>query len=188
MLTHAYRLVAPHESFEQQAQQANAWHGLFASTGEPEPALAVAWESPELAALSSEDFLWNQQRRTLLLRETLVLPREAGLQKIMPPSAGCVFESLAQMPQDLLSLVTTQKLLVLWLPSALARHQHVALINLRHAAFARVGLSTRQLMLTRPVQRAAFESAGPVVATPQPLMRLTAPQKAPTALYAQLAG
>ena len=146
MLLKAYRLTTEEEMLRSK---------IFCPHQLPPPrrsqgsGLVRAYESPELAAFCSPEWLANDKRKTIVVRETIALPSGPGLHETMElerPWLGSDEDYLAEQMRNYLTLY---KLLSVWAPSPYAPQQHVVLINMLHPANHRVQVSSRRITLKK---------------------------------------
>jgi len=131
----------------------------------------VAYESAELAAMSSPELLWSVRRKVEVLRETIALPLDSALHGHAPAALGIAsYDGTSALAGPILDFMMAQDLLTLWLPSSHAPAQHAIFINPCHAAFERIDVTKRQVLLTRPAWTGHMQvppAANPTAQTPE---------------------
>ena len=146
MLLKAYRLTAEEDMLR---SKIFSMHQTPRPRQGQEPALVRAYETPELAAFCSPEWLANDKRKTVVVRETIALPAGPGLHETMELEKPWLVGDEDYLAEQMCNYLTVYQLLSVWAPSPYAPQQHVVLINVRHPAFARVQVSSRRITLKK---------------------------------------
>ena len=146
MLLKAYRLTAEEDMLR---SKIFSMHQLPPPRKSQAPALVRAYETPELAAFCSPEWLANDKRKTIVVRETIALPSGPGLHETMELEKPWLVGDEDYLAEQMRNYLTVYRLLSVWTPSPYAPQQHVVLINVQHPVYPRVQVSSRRITLKK---------------------------------------
>ena len=146
MLLKAYRLTTEEEMLR---SKIFSMHQLPTPRKSQVPALVRAYETPELAAFCSPEWLANDKRKTIVVRETIALPSGPGLHETMELEKPWLVGDEDYLAEQMRNYLTLYRLLSVWAPSPYAPQQHGVLINVQHPAYPRVQVSSRRITLKK---------------------------------------
>ena len=144
MFLKAYRLAAEDNMMRSKIFKVGA--------GTPEPRVSLpvsplirAYETPELAAYCCPEWLANDKRKTVVVRETISLPEGFGLHDTMVVDKPWLLGDEDYLVTQMTSYIHLYKLLSVWALSYQAPQQHVVLINTQHPAYPQVQIASRRI-------------------------------------------
>jgi len=146
MLLKAYRLTTEEEMLRSKIFSV---HPLPTPRKSQMLALVRAYETPELAAFCSPEWLANDKRKTTVVRETIALPSGPGLHETMELEKPWLVGDEDYLAEQMRNYLTVYRLLSVWTPSPYAPQQHVVLINVQHPVYPRVQVSSRRITLKK---------------------------------------
>ena len=144
MLHRAYRLAAEEDMLRNKVFGANRG-ALVPRIGSLVSTLVRAYETPELAAYCSPEWLANDKRKTVVVRETISLPEGVGLHDTMEVDKPWLPGDEEYLIEQMTSYMGLYKLLSVWALSPHAPQQHVVLINTQHPAYPQVQIASRRI-------------------------------------------
>lgn len=147
MLHRAYRLAAEEDMLRNKVFSVN--RPLNPLRRNPVQALVRAYETPELAAFCSPEWLANDKRKTVVVRETISLPEGAGLHDTIEIDKPWLLGDEEYVLGQMTNYMNLYRLLSVWAPSPYAPQQHVVLINVQHAAYPRVQIASRRITMKK---------------------------------------
>lgn len=158
-------------------------HPLTRLKVDPRRAAVVAYESPELAALSTFDALLGVP---VLLRETLRLPGDPALHRQVDAQSSGTWTDDARARREFYRYLKANGLLYVCVPSALAPAQHMLLIDPEHPAYGAIQVESRYVNVGRADVAAPAANDGPthVAAPPDYAARVYPRLRAAARLYA----
>ena len=114
MLLKAYRLTTEEEMLR---SKIFSMHQLPTPRKSQVPALVRAYETPELAAFCSPEWLANDKRKTIVVRETIALPSGPGLHETMELEKPWLVGDEDYLAEQMRNYLTLYRLLSVWAPS-----------------------------------------------------------------------
>ena len=148
MLHRAYRLAAEEDMLRSKVFSVSRSEPVPRKSV-PVPCLVRAYETPELAAFCSPEWLANDKRKTVVVRETISLPEGAGLHDTMEVDKPWLLGDEEYLLEQMSNYMNLYKLLSVWALSPHAPQQHVVLINTQHPAYPQVRISTRRITMKK---------------------------------------
>ena len=111
--------------------------------------LVRAYETPELAAFCSPEWLANDKRKTIVVRETITMPQDPGLHETMELEKPWLIGDEDYLTEQMRNFLSVYRLLSVWAPSPYAPQQHVVLLNTQHPAYGGVHVSSRRITVKK---------------------------------------
>ncbi len=118
----------------------------------------VAYESGELAALCTHESLAGH---AVLLREVLVIPSNPEWHERLGQKAVGLQQDEQRTRETYARYMQRQNLLCVWLPSAMAPHQSMVMLNPEHGAFRDIKVESRYITADTQGQQSMNESPPP---------------------------
>lgn len=159
MLHRAYRLTAEDDMLRSKVFSVGQSASLPRKANTNTSNLVRAYETPELAAYCSPEWLLSEKRKIVVVRETISLPDGFGLHDTMQIDKPWLVGDENYLVEQMTHYMNLYKLLSVWAPSPFAPQQHMVLINVQHAAYARVQVSSRRITMKKSTGTLQSEEA-----------------------------
>ena len=149
MLRRAYRLVAEKDMLRSKIFSVHRGAQPPSPKAVQLPPVVWAYESPELAAFCSPEWLANGRSKTVVMRETIFMPEGHGLHDTLEIDKPWLISDERHLMEQMGNYMALYKLLSVWALSSVAPHQHVVLISTQHPVYPQVRVSTRRITMRK---------------------------------------